>query len=257
MELSEVYQTLFQRTKTPTSYYTKANAQLQFSSAITICELAVHLLIFEKYQSCVCTTVTLSHRFRAFARLCAGVLRAKPVSAGAAESFCKVNSGRALNRPRSPEVRKPLVCFLVLFAQRKKHEKRPLCRKLRGFANLEPAHRSDSFAPQQLKPFKRASRYCKPRISTPKPQIRTNKMKAFRRLGVTFLVAAATSLTLRGRKCVNAYCRTCPFPRTIYFVVVKATSPIGPRTCSFCVDMPISAPKPNSSPSVNRVDALT
>ena len=30
-----------------------------------------------------------------------------------------------LNRPRSPEVRKPLVCFLVLFAQRKKHEKRP------------------------------------------------------------------------------------------------------------------------------------
>ena len=29
-----------------------------------------------------------------------------------------------LNRPRSPEVRKPLVCFLVLFAQRKKHEKR-------------------------------------------------------------------------------------------------------------------------------------
>ena len=27
-----------------------------------------------------------------------------------------------LNRPRSPEVRKPLVCFLVLFAQRKKNK---------------------------------------------------------------------------------------------------------------------------------------
>ena len=45
-----------------------------------------------------------------------------------------------LNRPRSPEVRKPLVCFLVLFAQRKKHEKRSFRRKLRGFANLEAAH---------------------------------------------------------------------------------------------------------------------
>ena len=30
-----------------------------------------------------------------------------------------------LNRPRSPEVRKPLVCFLVLFAQRKKNKTVP------------------------------------------------------------------------------------------------------------------------------------
>ena len=30
-----------------------------------------------------------------------------------------------LNRPRSPEVRKPLVCFLVLFAQRKKNKPVP------------------------------------------------------------------------------------------------------------------------------------
>ena len=57
---------LFQRTTTPTSHRTKANAQLQISSATTYCELAVHLFIFEKPQSCVCTTVTLSHRFKAF-----------------------------------------------------------------------------------------------------------------------------------------------------------------------------------------------
>ena len=58
-----------------------------------------------------------------------------------------------LNRPRSPEVRKPLACFLVLFARRKKNQKRPFRRKFRGLANLESAHRSRSFAPQQLKPF--------------------------------------------------------------------------------------------------------
>ena len=126
---------------------------------------------------------------------------------------------------------RPSVCFLVTF-----------CR----------AQKVTTRTPSQEVP-----RFCKPRISTPKQQIRTNKIKSFRRLGVTFLVAAATFLPLRGRKCVNAYCRTCPLPRTIYFVVVKAVSPIGPRTCSFCVDMPISAPKPNSSPSVKRVDALT
>ena len=34
------------------------------------------------------------------------------------------------------------LCFLVLFAQRKKHEKRPFRRELRGSANLESAHRS-------------------------------------------------------------------------------------------------------------------
>ena len=58
-----------------------------------------------------------------------------------------------LNRPRSPEVRKPLACFVVLFARRKKHEKRSFSRELRGSTNLKSAHRSDIFAPQQLKPF--------------------------------------------------------------------------------------------------------
>ena len=37
---------------------------------------------------------------------------------------------------------------------------------------------------------------------------------------------------------------------------VSSLSPSGPRACSFCVEMPISAPRPNSPPSVNRVEAL-
>ncbi len=50
---------------------------------------------------------------------------------------------------------------------------------------------------------------------------------------------------------------TCPFPYTIYFVDVSCFSPIGPLACSFCVLIPISAPKPNSKPSVKRVEAFT
>jgi hypothetical protein len=57
---------LFKHTKISTSHRTKANEQLQILSATTFCKLAVQQSIFEKYQSCVCTTVTLSHRFKAF-----------------------------------------------------------------------------------------------------------------------------------------------------------------------------------------------
>ena len=59
---------LFQRTTTPTLHYTKANEQSHISSATTYCELAVQQPIFEKHQSCVCATVTLSHRFKAFSQ---------------------------------------------------------------------------------------------------------------------------------------------------------------------------------------------
>ena len=42
----------------------------------------------------------------------------------------------------------------------------------------------------------------------------------------------------------------------MYFVLVSSGRPIGPRACSFWVLMPISAPNPNSAPSVKRVEAL-
>ena len=44
---------------------------------------------------------------------------------------------------------------------------------------------------------------------------------------------------------------------TTYLAVVSSRRPIGPRAWSFWVLMPISAPKPNSSPSTKRVEALT
>src|SRR5581483_1343251 len=51
--------------------------------------------------------------------------------------------------------------------------------------------------------------------------------------------------------------RTCPSPCTTYFVVVSSRTPSGPRAWRRFVEMPISAPKPNSPPSVKRVDAFT
>ena len=47
-----------------------------------------------------------------------------------------------------------------------------------------------------------------------------------------------------------------PSPLITYFVVVSSLIPIGPRACSFCVEIPISPPKPNSPPSENLVEAF-
>src|SRR4051812_22137929 len=50
--------------------------------------------------------------------------------------------------------------------------------------------------------------------------------------------------------------RTCPAPRTRYLKDVSCSKPTGPRACMRPVAMPISAPKPNSPPSANWVEAL-
>src|SRR6185312_4837485 len=39
--------------------------------------------------------------------------------------------------------------------------------------------------------------------------------------------------------------RMWPSPSTTYFVVQSSRTPMGPRACSFCVELPISAPMPN------------
>ena len=94
----------------------KLTSSNPFSNTACCCELAAHLLFFVK------TSVLRLHYGNPFApiqSLFAGVLRAKPVSTGAAEIFCKITSGRALNRPRSPEVRKPLVYFWFFSYTRK------------------------------------------------------------------------------------------------------------------------------------------
>ena len=69
--------------------------------------------------------------------------------------------------------------FWLLFARCKKWQPVLPRRKLRGSANLESAHSSCSFTPQQLKPFKEALRFCKPRISTPQWHLRTATIKTF------------------------------------------------------------------------------
>ena len=100
-----------------------------------------------------------------------------------------LESSGDLNRPRSPEGRNPRRVFAVLFARRKKYQSVPL---------------------------QGAPRFCEPRISSPKQQLPTNKIKSFAALRPflrpwrPFSVAAATNL------CASRYyrrpCRLCNFP---------------------------------------------
>ena len=147
----------FQHTTATISHCTKANEQLQILSSTTYCELAVQQFFFVK------TSVLRLHYGNPFApiqSLYAGVLWAKPVSSCAAGNFCAVSFGRALNRPRSPEVRKPLVYFWFFSYKRKARKTSPL---------------------------QEASRFCKPRFSSPQWRLRTNKIKTFLKKGFEVL----------------------------------------------------------------------
>src|SRR5580704_17573239 len=62
--------------------------------------------------------------------------------------------------------------------------------------------------------------------------------------------------TLRAKRRQTLSYRTCPVPTISYFDEVSSASAKGPRQCNFWVLMPISAPKPNSVPSVKRVEAF-
>ena len=155
--------------------------RLPFQRPLTYCLQRIQLFFCCSLNSLRCKAGA-SHRFKSL-----------PAIPGEVAAFRKtgylMNAGHFhkntvstgdLNRPRSPEVRKPLVCFLVLFAQRKKNKTvfpfreasrfckprfsahrqqlrtatiKTFLRELRGFANLKSARRSCSFAPQQLKPF--------------------------------------------------------------------------------------------------------
>ena len=53
-----------QHTTATISHHTQTNVQHPFSNTACYCELAVHLPFFESQQSCVCTTASLSHRFK-------------------------------------------------------------------------------------------------------------------------------------------------------------------------------------------------
>ena len=136
-------------TKISNLHRTKTNEQSQILSATTFCKLAVQQSIFEKYQSCVCTTVTLSHRFKAFT-----------------PAFC----GQNRFRYEPPEVSAksfPAELWIVPGVQR--------------FANLWRAfwfflHDAKRINPS---PFRELPRFSKPRISTPQRQLRTATIKTF------------------------------------------------------------------------------
>ena len=106
----------FQHTTATTSHCTKTNEQLRFLSATTYCELAVHLFFFEKISV---LRLHCDNPFAPIQSLYAAVLWAKPVSIRAAGSFCKVTSGRALNRGRRTESRVLFGSFCTMQKERK------------------------------------------------------------------------------------------------------------------------------------------
>ena len=183
MQNQPIKKSFFQRTTTPTSHYTKANEQSHISSATTYCELAVHLFFFEK------TSVLRLHYGNPFApiqSLFAGVLQAKPVSARAAGSSCKITSDRALNRGsqgfadslkhgRLAHVRSQF----SLFRRSPTHKNLPpatFCTSEHAFwFFLHDAKRINRF------PFREAPRLRQPQISAPQPQLRTATIKTFLR----------------------------------------------------------------------------
>ena len=122
MQSQPIKKSIFQRTTTPTSHRSKANVQQPFLNIACYCELAVQQSIFEKHQSCVSCTVTLSHRFKAFSPPFCGQNRFRhELPENSAESL----SDRALNR--SPESRGSQTSgvLLVLFVQAKRTKNVP------------------------------------------------------------------------------------------------------------------------------------
>ena len=121
MQNQPIKKSFFQHTATTTSHRTQTNGSQQISSAKTHCELAVQHPFFETSQSCVSTTVTLSHRFKSSPAI-PGKL-AVPGATGylmMADHFSENHeSSGDLNRPRSPEVRKPLGYFWFFSYKRK------------------------------------------------------------------------------------------------------------------------------------------
>jgi len=74
--------------------------------------------------------------------------------------------------------------------------------------------------------------------------------------GVVQIIPPPKKITVATKSYKSAYARTCPLPRTTHFSVTSFSKAKGPRAWSFWVEIPISAPKANTPPSVKRVEAL-
>ena len=110
-----------QRTAATLFHCAQTNVQQPFLNTACHCELAVQHPFFESQQSCVCCIASLSHRFKSSPAIPGKVavfcVAGYMMMAG---HFCQnhVSSGD-LNRPRSPEVRKPLGYFWFFSYKRK------------------------------------------------------------------------------------------------------------------------------------------
>ena len=207
MQSYPIKKSFFQHTKNSISHCTKANEQLQISSAKTYCELAVHLLIFEKIS------VLRLHYGNPFAPIqILTVDTRKPCNT----RHSRLHDERrtfsqqlyidrrfesrsqdgvvSLKHGRLAHVRSQF----SLFRRSPTHKNLPpatFCTSERAFwFFLHDAKRIKSFSLQ------RTSRFCKPQFSSPQWRLPTNKIKSFclsaafaPPCGDFFLVVAATS----------------------------------------------------------------
>ena len=146
----------------------------------------------KKHQSCVCTTATLSHRFKSSPAIPGKV--EIPDAAGYMMNVGHfrqnyVSSGD-LNRPRESRGSQPFGVLLVLFVQAKRIKPFP-CWEFRGSANLESAHPNNDHAQTNLKPSQREIRgFANLDSAHPKLQLHTNPIKSFCRFAAYFRLTA-------------------------------------------------------------------
>ena len=93
------------------------------------------------------------------------------------------------------------VLFGSFCTTQKERKNVPLCRELRGYANLEAAHQSTNFPPQQLKPFSGSLEVLQTSIQLTILQLRINKIKSFHRLAAAFSCFLKAQKAKKKRSC--------------------------------------------------------
>ena len=243
MQSHPIKKSIFQHTKISISHRTKANEQSQILSAKTYCELAVHLLFFEKYQSCVSCTATLSHRFKAFTPAFCGQNRFRYVP----RKFLQNHFRQSFES--SPESRGSQTSgvLLVLFVHAKRINPFPF-REVPRFRKPQISTPQPQLRTATIKTFlRKASRFCKPRISTLAKTVKQNyKIDVFQYFNKTFLyrrkIPDIFPKTAKKRKfsqkidkkdaytylstCTNAFGESSDF---CFFAAERLTAP--PRVC--------------------------
>ena len=183
MQSPPIKKAFSRRTAATISHFTQTNVQQSFSNIACHCELAAKQPIFETLQSCVCTKVTLSHRFKSSPAIPGNLTvfcTAGYLMMAGHFSYNHVSSGD-LNRPRESRGSQTSGVLLVLFVQAKRIKPFPF-RELSRFSKPRISPPEQQLPTNKIKTFpKGASRFCKPRISAPKPKLRTNPIKSFRR----------------------------------------------------------------------------